>query len=93
MIYHTNKHPLDWEKGNMEYGESRGLGKRFLLSDHPNFNDSFSFTDLLSETFALRKSMRTGKAPVPEANIDFASNLRKTVQAMVSPKTKPSAEK
>ncbi len=80
MIYHTNRHPLDWEKGNMEYGETRGLGKRFLIS---NCNDLPAFTDLLSEIFALRESMQSGKAPVPEANIDFSTNLRKTVQEMI----------
>jgi UDP-N-acetylglucosamine:LPS N-acetylglucosamine transferase len=82
MIYHINKHPLDWEKGNIEYGESRGLGRRFLISNSDDLSD---FTDLLSETFALRKSMLSGQIPVPEANIDFASNLRKTVQEMISP--------
>jgi UDP-N-acetylglucosamine:LPS N-acetylglucosamine transferase len=84
MIYHTNREPLDWERGNMEYGESRGLGKRFFLSSKPNSNDLTAFAELLAEMVALRKSMCSGKVPVPEANIDFTFNLRKTVKDMTS---------
>lgn len=94
MIYHDNQHPLDWEKGNMEYGEYRGLGKRFLIPQNYHFSDLNHFADLLSETVSLRKSMQTGQTPVPEAEINFASNLRKTVEYMIAPKTQnPSSQR
>lgn len=93
MIYHDNKHPLDWEKGNMEYGEARGLGKRFLIQNKFDYNDLNHFADLLSEVITLRKSMLSSKTSVPEAQIDFASNLRKAVQEMIAPKPiKPSTQ-
>ncbi|MBF8262883.1 MAG: hypothetical protein HW387_548 [Parachlamydiales bacterium] len=85
MIYHSQKHPLDWEKGNMEYGESRGLGKRFLITNH-SFDDLSALTDRLAESFILSKAMQSGAVPVPEADIDFASNLRRAVQEMLLPK-------
>jgi len=84
MIYHTNKSPLDWEKGNMEYGESRGLGKRFYLSNHPNSNDLSAFTDLLADAILLKESMHSGEIAVPEANLDFTSNLRQKIQEMLT---------
>ena len=68
----------------MEYGESRGLGKRFFLSNKSSSNDLAAFTELLAETFALRKSICSGKVPVPEANIDFTVNLREAVKDMTS---------
>jgi hypothetical protein len=61
----------------MEYGESRGFGKRFLLSNKSKNNDLSVFTDFLTDAFALRKAMSSGKVPVPEADIDFSLNLRK----------------
>lgn len=81
MVYHVNDTPLYWEKGNMEYGEERNYGVRFLVPRKVDQKAKRAFADVLTRSFALYHQMRAN--PVPESEIDFGSNLRMTVKEML----------
>lgn len=82
MIYHTSSFPLDWERGNIAYGELRGYGKQFILSKQT----PTEFTELLIEAFAKGRSMRSLETLVPEAKIDFAHSFEQSVHQMLEKK-------
>jgi UDP-N-acetylglucosamine:LPS N-acetylglucosamine transferase len=86
-LYHTSSHALDWEKGNIEYGEARGYGKRCILEK----KTPTEFSALLVEAASLSRAMRS--ALVPEAQIDFADTLRQTVDLMLEKKERISKNK
>lgn len=86
-LYHTSPHALDWEKGNMEYGEARGYGKRCILTK----KTPADFSALLIEAASLSRAMRS--SPIPEAQIDFAATLRQTVDLMLVKKERISKNK
>lgn len=79
-LYHTSSHALDWEKGNIEYAEARGYGKRCILAKRT----PTQFFALLVEAASLSRDMRS--ALIPEAQIDFADTLRQTVDLMLEKK-------
>ena len=80
MIYHVSKVPLDWERGNMRYGVSRGLGRPFQVAGS---NSRGELAKILSDTFTLDREIQNGRASVPEARFDFTGNLRNTVKKML----------
>jgi len=85
MVYHISDTPLDWERGNMTYGEARHLGMHFQTSGKIDAKMRTKLADVLTYTFSLHKHMRSGKDGVPEAKIDFSQNLRKTANQMLHP--------
>lgn len=82
MVYHISDVPLDWEEGNRAYGEARNLGKQFQTKGKARALRK-NLVDVLTYTFSLQKQMRENPDLVPEAKIDFASNLKKTVNEMI----------
>jgi len=84
MVYHVSRVPLDWERGNMEYGVSRNLGRRFQISGKLNQKTKKSFENALIDTFALHRDIQNGNKQIPEAKFDFTKNLRSTVKEMLS---------
>lgn len=83
MVYHISDIPLDWERGNMEYGKTRGLGKHFWTSGNIDAHSKNQLIDVLTYTFLLHKKMHGEWSAVPEARIDFTHNLRVCVQEML----------
>lgn len=83
MIYHVSYVPLDWERGNMEYGTSRALGYPFKLGRKINEQTRIKLLHTLKKSFLLRKELLSGKKAVPEAEIDFAANLKAAVSEML----------
>ena len=83
MIYHVSDPPLDWERGNMEYGEARGLGKCFYTSGKIDAKSRQRLVEALAHTFALHKKMSSNNISVPEAKIDFTRNLRAALSEML----------
>ncbi|HEV8051272.1 MAG TPA: hypothetical protein VGP47_02175 [Parachlamydiaceae bacterium] len=83
MIYHVSETLLDWEKGNMEYGESRDFGMQFQTSGEINPTQKSKFAKVLNHTMELHKKMKTDPEYVPEAENDFSENLRATVKEML----------
>ncbi len=84
MVYHISDVPLDWERGNMEYGESQNLGKRFKVSGKIDGNMRIELVGVLAHTFALHREIQANRRHVLEAEADFTSNLRNTVQQMLN---------
>lgn len=83
MVYHVSNVTLDWECGNMEYGEARNLGRRYQIQSKISFLARREFVEILSYTFALHPTMRANPESVPEAEIDFSRNLRTAVKDML----------
>jgi UDP-N-acetylglucosamine:LPS N-acetylglucosamine transferase len=83
MIYHISDTPLDWERGNMTYGEARHLGKHFQTSGKMDACARAKLAGILSDTFALHNQMQSNSSLVPEAKIDFSHNLRTAVHQML----------
>lgn len=83
MVYHMSSTLLDWEKGNMEYGEARNFGVRFQINGNTNSQMRTEFVKVLARTFALRNRMQNDPHCVTEAKIDFSATLRNTVKEML----------
>lgn len=83
MIYHVSSVPLDWELGNMQYGEKQGYGKSYKIVKG-NKTQTAELAEVLSYTFALHQQIQNGAKTVPEAEIDFRSNLRETIREMLN---------
>ncbi len=83
MVYHISKVPLDWEKGNMEYGVNQGLGKSFKINDTANTDMQKDLVDVLSGTFFINQEIQEGRKTVPESKFIFTDNLRSTVKEML----------
>ncbi len=79
MVYHIQGVPLDWERGNMEYGETRSFGKRFYLSKTTNRKNRDNLINVLRYTFLLKQKLTS----TYEADIDFSENLRKALREML----------
>jgi UDP-N-acetylglucosamine:LPS N-acetylglucosamine transferase len=92
MVYHISQTPLNWEKGNMEYGESRDFGRHFEISKKDDTKSLENLVQVLTHTFALHKAIQTGEKLVPEAEIDFSQNLRAAVTEMLVTSSAQDAE-
>ncbi len=84
MVYHVSTVPLEWEKGNLTYGVSRGLGKAFQLEKEIDDKVRTSFVKTLAFLFVLHTEIQEGRKIVPEASFDFTINLRSAVREMLS---------
>lgn len=83
MIYHISHVPLDWERGNMEYGVHRDLGRPFQISGKIGNKTRADLVKVLADVFTLHNDIQGGRKSVPEASIDFTDNLRAAVKEML----------
>lgn len=83
MIYHISKVPLDWERGNMEYGISHGLGKSLQISDKNPANSQKELIEALSSTIKLHDEILEGTKTIPESDFVFSDSLRSAVKEML----------
>lgn len=83
MVYHISKVPLDWEKGNMRYGISRGLGRAFQVAGRLDAQSRSELAAVLSATFACHREIQAGRRSIPESSYDFTANLRQAVREML----------
>jgi|GEM_PF-4078144 len=84
MVYHISSTLLDWEKGNLQYGEKHHLGKAFQVKGRNKKALRKGLVNALSETFALHHEIQDGSRDVPEAAFDFSDNCRSAVQEMLA---------
>jgi UDP-N-acetylglucosamine:LPS N-acetylglucosamine transferase len=83
MIYHISKVTLDWEKGNMLFGESKNLGSHFKIKKINKKTNRKELIKVLKDNFELNRAIQNGEKTIVESEINFSENLRSKVKKML----------